>query len=509
MKKSSLSILIFLLTINSTFFAQEITRTSIKINRIKQILETTENDTVRIQQLQNWSDIIFYSDPDLHLKLQSDIVNLCEYNLLNPSNSKEEKWFKEQIWIAFDHIGSIYFYDYDKPSKALDFYLKSASILEELNHLNSSSITYDIIGNIYQQLGNYQKANKYFHKRIKIDENINKQYEEKQLLDSIQLVNKNKEIALKEETAAKEEKLKKEAEKLNTILEIGIILFILSFVVVYVQWRKSRKQNKIIEEQHRLLDENHKEITDSISYAKNIQDAMMTSTVYLKDVLPNSFIYFKPKDVVSGDFYWTFSDQSGNIFFTVADCTGHGVPGAFMSMIGTSLLNKIIIENKIKETDQILSELRLQIINALNQKEDSSQKDGMDISLCKLDLKNKTLQFSGAMNPLVHISGDELNIYKGDPQPIGYLSGKEKSFTSEHISLEKGDMIYVFSDGFQDQFGGEKGKKYRSLKFRKLLHSISDKSTDEQNKLIEQEFNSWKGDYEQIDDVCVMGVMIT
>ena len=160
-------------------------------------------------QLQNWSDIIFYSDPDLHLKLQTDIVTLCEDNLLNPSSEKEKKWFKEQIWIAFDHIGSIYFYDYDEPVKALKFYLKSAEILETLDHLNSSSITYDIIGNIYQQLGNYQKANRYFQKRIKIDQNISKKFEEKLLLDSIQLVNRNKEIAFQKETAAKEEKLKK------------------------------------------------------------------------------------------------------------------------------------------------------------------------------------------------------------------------------------------------------------------------------------------------------------
>ena len=165
---------------------------------------------------------------------------------MNPSSEKEKKWFKEQIWIAFDHIGSIYFYDYDEPVKALKFYLKSAEILETLDHLNSSSITYDIIGNIYQQLGNYQKANRYFQKRIKIDQNISKKFEEKLLLDSIQLVNRNKEIAFQKETAAKEEKLKKEAERLNTILEIGIVLFLLSFVIVYVQWRKLENRIRLL-----------------------------------------------------------------------------------------------------------------------------------------------------------------------------------------------------------------------------------------------------------------------
>ncbi|MEC7944991.1 MAG: tetratricopeptide repeat protein, partial [Bacteroidota bacterium] len=160
MKKTICSILAVFILTQLNCYSQEITRTSIKIDRIKQILEKTESDTVRILQLQNWSDIIFYSNPDLHLKLQTDIVNLCENNLLNPSNEKEKKWFEEQIWIAFDHIGSIYFYDYDEPVKALKFYLKSAEVLETLDHLNSSSITYDIIGNIYQQLGNYQKANR-------------------------------------------------------------------------------------------------------------------------------------------------------------------------------------------------------------------------------------------------------------------------------------------------------------------------------------------------------------
>ena len=184
---------------------------------------------------------------------------------------------------------------------------------------------------------------------------------------------------------------------------------------------------------------------------------------------PESFIYFKPKDVVSGDFYWAFSDQSDHVF-TVADCTGHGVPGTFMSMIGTSLLNKIIIENKIKDTDQILNELRLQIIMALNQREDGSQKDGMDISLCKLDLKSKTLQFSGAMNPLIHISGEELNIHKGDPQPIGYLSGKETSFTSHSVKIKKGDMVYIFPMAFKINLA-EKRKKYRSTKFKFLTFS--------------------------------------
>ena len=236
---------------------------------------------------------------------------------------------------------------------------------------------------------------------------------------------------------------------------------------------------------------------------------MMTSSVYLKDTLPKSFIFFKPKDVVSGDFYWIYKDQEENIFFTVADCTGHGVPGAFMSMIGTSLLNEIIIEKGIKETDKILIEMRAQIIRSLSQEDEGAQKDGMDISLCKLNMKKKTVEFSGAHNSLIHVRGEELKTYRRDHQPVGLLLGEKKPFTKHKVKLKKDDMLYIYSDGYQDQFGGAKGKKYMAAKFKKQLLKMSNKSEDQQLAILDQEFSSWKNDYEQIDDVCVMGVRIT
>jgi serine phosphatase RsbU (regulator of sigma subunit) len=229
----------------------------------------------------------------------------------------------------------------------------------------------------------------------------------------------------------------------------------------------------------------------------------------LKDTLPKSFIFFKPKDVVSGDFYWIHKDQEENIFFTVADCTGHGVPGAFMSMIGTSLLNEIIIEKGIKETDKILSEMRSQIIKSLHQEEDGAQKDGMDISLCKLNMKKKTLEFSGAHNSLIHVRGEELKTYRGDHQPVGLLLGDKKAFTKQKVNLKKDDMLYIYSDGYQDQFGGAKGKKYKGANFKKMLLKISTETEPKQLSLIEKEFVYWMNDFEQIDDVCVMGVRIT
>ena len=205
-----------------------------------------------------------------------------------------------------------------------------------------------------------------------------------------------------------------------------------------------------------------------------------------------------------------YKNPKGQIFFTAVDCTGHGIPGAFMSMIGNSFLNEIIIENKTEDTGQILNNMREQIIKALKQEGVSTDsKDGMDMAICKYDPKKKTVQYSGAYNPLLHISKDEVNLIKADNQPVAYFTGKKTPFNAHEIKVKKGDMLYIYSDGFQDQFGGTKGKKYMAVKFRKFLHSIAELPADEQKQKMEQEFNSWKGSQDQIDDVCVMGVRIT
>ena len=366
--------------------------------------------------------------------------------------------------------------------------------------------------NLYKELGDTKNAllNYELHTELKdtleklsasqdvVKIQFNQEYEIKKQLDSLKHLD---EIRLQQaETRVKEEEIKAQ-KKVETALFIGIFLVIGFLGFVYKQLNTTKKQKVVIEEKQQ-------EISDSINYAKRIQDAMMTSSVYLKDTLPKSFIFFKPKDVVSGDFYWIHKDLDENIFFTVADCTGHGVPGAFMSMIGTSLLNEIIIEKGIKDTDKILFEMRTQIIRSLNQEEEGAQKDGMDISLCKLNMKNKIVEFSGAHNSLIHISGEELKTYRGDHQPVGLLLGDKKPFTKHKVKLKKDDMLYIYSDGYQDQFGGEKGKKYMAAKFKKQLSKMSKETEDEQLEMLGQEFSSWINDYEQIDDVCVMGVRI-
>ena len=290
----------------------------------------------------------------------------------------------------------------------------------------------------------------------------------------------------------------------------GFLLLLISFSGYSTNryFSQRRYTAKVKEESRIRLEEKNKEIVDSINYAKRIQDAMMTSESYRKSVIPKSFTFFKPKDVVSGDFYWVYKDQDKNVFFTVADCTGHGVPGAFMSMIGTSLLNEIIVEKGIKDTNKILDEMRKQIIKSLNQDTEDDQKDGMDISICKLNMKKKTLEFSGAHNPLVVVSGNEISTLKGDSQAVGLETVDIKPFTKHSLQLKKDDMIYIYSDGYQDQFGGENGKKYMTANFKKLLLKISKEEEKKQNILLEIELANWMKNEEQIDDICIMGVRI-
>ena len=487
-----------------------------KIILIKDSIISTNNDSLKIVLLKEWADIAFITNFGEDLWLQNEIITICEINLEKDISDFSKKWYKEQLWVALDHTGSIYFYEFKNSIEALKYYVPSADILEELGHLNSSSITYGIIGNIYQDLGQYKNANIYFKKRIKVDDKINKKLSVRQKSDSLQLAVEKQNVKAQEILTQKANKLKEETEKVLFMFEIGVVIaivflivVIVFLVIVYYQWKKTRSQNLIIEDQHRQLDQSHKEITDSINYAKNIQDAMMTSRVYLKDVLPKSFILFQPKDVVSGDYYWVYKTPTNNIYFTVADCTGHGVPGAFMSMIGTSLLNENIIEKKIDKPSEILDNMREKIIGSLNDKDSVREtRDGMDIALCKLNFDKKIVEYAGANNPLVHVRNGEINHIKANYQPVALTVGDRIPFTNHEVKLEKGDMLYIYSDGFADQFGGEKGKKYMVNKFRKFLASISSFDVNEQKQKLENEFNNWKGNHDQIDDVCVMGVRI-
>lgn len=291
------------------------------------------------------------------------------------------------------------------------------------------------------------------------------------------------------------------------------------FAYIKIRERKLKLEKKILEdkvqertaevmEKNKELDEINKDITASIRYAKRIQDAILPPDEFVKKNLPNTFVLFKPKDIVSGDFYWMES-RGSKVIFAAVDCTGHGVPGAFMSIVGHNLLDRVVGEQNITQPAKILDELNRSLSDTLRQTdlEDNTVRDGMDIALCAFDRETGVLEYAGAFNPLWLIRNQELIEVKADKFPIGNSKGGggKNRFTNHEIQLQKGDTIYIFSDGYSDQFGGPKGKKFMAGAMKQLLIKSQHLPMHEQRELLNTTIESWRGSHEQVDDILVIG----
>jgi serine phosphatase RsbU (regulator of sigma subunit) len=295
---------------------------------------------------------------------------------------------------------------------------------------------------------------------------------------------------------------------------ILIVVSFLTLIILIARFRviQLRKEKSILEEKVRErtkeIQAQKEEITSSIEYASRIQMAMLPVEDVFKNNFSDQFIFFKPRDIVSGDFYW-IGENARSLFFTVSDCTGHGVPGAFMSTLGISTLNEIITNKSNLNAGTVLNMLRDKIKASLHQTGKVGEAaDGMDIAFCILHKDRKKLEYAGAYNPLIVFQNGVLKEYKADRMPIGIYYGEKDTFTNNEIKVEKGDTIYIYSDGFCDQFGGSNGTKYKSANLKKLLLEINMKPMDEQKKIIENEYIKWRGTYEQVDDITIVGVRI-
>jgi serine phosphatase RsbU (regulator of sigma subunit)/ligand-binding sensor domain-containing protein len=295
------------------------------------------------------------------------------------------------------------------------------------------------------------------------------------------------------------------------ILLVSFILFLL-FLIVRFREGQLQKENRLLEqkvkERTAEIEAQKEEITSSIEYASRIQMAMLPEDSHFKNSFSEHFIIYKPRDIVSGDFYWIGEDEK-HVFFTVADCTGHGVPGAFMSTLGMSTLNEIITNGEDIKANTVLGLLRNKIKKSLHQTgKEGEAADGMDIAFCILHKNKKTLEFSGAYNPLFIFQGGEFKEYKADRMPIGIYYGEKDTFTNYEINVKRGDTIYIFSDGFADQFGGPDGVKYKISNLKKLLSEIYYKPMADQRHLIEDELKAWRGPADQVDDITIIGLRI-
>ena len=274
------------------------------------------------------------------------------------------------------------------------------------------------------------------------------------------------------------------------------------------------RQKGELEKQKYRIEELYKDVTDSIRYAKRLQDSILPPKSKRDQLFPESFVLFKPKDIVSGDFYW-MDDQDGKAIVAAVDCTGHGVPGAFMSLVGANALDSAVKGQGISQPAAILDEINLRTSESLNKDaedagDDKKRKvrDGMDVALVAISADRKLLEYAGANNPLYHIRKGELTQTKADKFAIGSFKAGTKHYANHEIPLESGDLIYIFSDGYADQFGGVKGKKFMYRQFRELIMEIRDLPMEEQGKILDERLESWKGKYEQIDDILVMGIRI-
>jgi sigma-B regulation protein RsbU (phosphoserine phosphatase) len=276
-----------------------------------------------------------------------------------------------------------------------------------------------------------------------------------------------------------------------------------------------RKQNKELEERHievirqrDLIFQQQKEIIDDIRYSKRIQDAILPHNSYIEKLFPDYFVLNIPKNIVSGDFYWV-GEKNNKKIVSVADCTGHGISGAFMTMAGIAFLNEIINKYDFENANEVLFLLRDKVMTLLKQKGlEGEAADGMDISLCIFEADNTFMQYAGANNPIYVINNDKIDIYNADRMPIGIHVNYNCPFTNIGIKLNKGDMIYLFSDGYPDQFGGPKGKKFRYGQFQKLLMKISREPMNIQKDILYKTIIDWKGKEEQVDDILIMGIRV-
>jgi len=365
-----------------------------------------------------------------------------------------------------------------------------------------------LLSQVYVKEGDANLAVEMYKLHIKMRDSLNNLSTQKATQKSLAKQAYEKQKIL-DDTAHEKVLLQEQAEKekktiVNYALGGGSVLLILFLLYVYNRLKSTKKQKEIIFNQHILLEETHKEITDSIVYAERIQKAILPPTRIVNTLLPNSFVLYLPKDVVAGDFYWM--EKVGDIvIFAAADCTGHGVPGAMVSVICNNALNRSVREFGLTDPGEILSKTREIVISEF-EKSDEEVKDGMDIALCSLT--GKSLKYAGANNPLwvKKENGDYLEI-KANKQPIGKFE-KATPFTSHELELESGDIIYLSSDGYADQFGGVKGKKLKQKGLKSIIDSMHKEPLSEQKDILTLQFNEWKGSLEQLDDVCIIGVKI-
>jgi len=416
-------------------------------------------------------------------------------------------------------------------------------LAEEMELMPVTQEAANALKKAHTKLGNHRKALESAEIFVSASDSMFKKDKTRAILEieaKYETEKKQQQIELQESQLVAKDATIRQQKTYRNALGTGFLAVILIIIIIVYAYIQKQKDNQKIKEQNELISGANEEliqlneeisvqkeeieaqrdqvfnqnqaITDSISYAERIQSAMLPPETYITELLHDNFILFKPRDIVSGDYYW-IKQVNQYVVIVAADCTGHGVPGAFMSMLGISYLTEIVQRREITQANQVLNEMRKQIKYSLRQHGDADEaKDGIDMALCVLDLRTMLMQYSGANNPLYlirEVDGDpQLIEYKADKMPLGYYQGKDRPFTNHEVKMEAGDTFYLFSDGFIDQKGGKDNKRYMSKAFKSLLLEIQDQSMQDQKRFLNKRLSDWMGSNSQIDDILVIGVRV-
>jgi serine phosphatase RsbU (regulator of sigma subunit) len=435
---------------------------------------------------------------------QSNYSKALDYNLKSLKIRKDIE-DKQGTGISYNTMAELY-------NKLLNFNLSiqysdsSLQIAKEIADIDLERQAYQNLATAYSKLGKYKEAYDYHVKFITLTDSIFNEDNSKLLGDlKTNFEVEKRESELKAMAETQQAISNEEKKRQRFVIYAGTAMFILVLVFaafIFNRFKVTQKQKRIIEKQKHLVEENQKEIIDSITYARRLQQAILPADSEIKKYLPDSFIYYHPKGIVAGDFYWM--EHLGNTtFIAAADSTGHGVPGAMVSVVCSNALNRAVKEFGLRDTGKILDKTRELVLETF-EKSGEEIKDGMDISLMAIDKTKQEGFWSGANNPLWYITNNELKEIKADKQPIG-KTDNPKSFTIHTLNIKAGDIFYLMTDGYPDQFGGIKGKKFKYKQLKENLLINSSKPLEEQKKLLSQAFDDWKGNLEQVDDVTIMG----
>lgn len=416
-----------------------------------------------------------------------------------------------QLAISYVNIASVLDAEY-KYDEAENLYLKAIEIGKKLKNNSLLYSAYEALASNYYNNSNFKEA----YNAVAFAKSYNDStYSEEMSMQTAELQTKYETEKKEQENQVLtlENKNKKQVIYFafgGCALLLGLVFFIFKG---YKQKQKANHElevkNEIIQQQKAIVEEQHQDIKDSIKYAQRIQGAILPPKNMWQKILPNSFLLYMPKDVLSGDFYW-IEETKDYTYVAAADCTGHGVPGALVSIVNFNLLNKAVLEKDLVLPSDILDAVNIWLTESLHQSYgESAVRDGMDVTLIAIPKHSNEVLFAGANNPIYHVSNGELKQIKGDKFPVGaFIEDKIQKFTTKRFMVEKGDSIFLFSDGFADQFGGPKGKKYKYAQFQEKLKMNCDLPLTQQYDVMRKEFLDWKGTHEQVDDVLLIGIKI-